>query len=277
MATHEVLPIPFNQPLIATPANPVNGQMYSYGGVSSPLNLLHSRADVHQPVLRQCADPRALSRLRHEFGLVQGRGHLQLQRPAASGAQAPVERAAIHRRRTPGRTLSTSRAGWACSSPGTIRWSEIQLCVVGLRSNARVPGELQLHDSRAWPRARCLGELINGWIIGGQTVAQSGQPYSVYDYSGSVGSLYFGTNDYIGNPIVPLARGVTPKQAQLQGTTGVNAGKPVLNSSDFLPQFVAPAPTECLPATHPGAIFTSPSTAARAGTCSVVPSRCALI
>jgi hypothetical protein len=31
---HEVLPIPFNQPGIATPQNPVNGQTYSYGGLS---------------------------------------------------------------------------------------------------------------------------------------------------------------------------------------------------------------------------------------------------
>jgi hypothetical protein len=85
-----------------------------------------------------------------------------------------------------------------------------------------------------------LGQFVNGWIIGGQTVAQSGQPYSVYDYSGSVGSLYFGTYDEIGNPIVPLAPGVTAKQAELQGTTGVNAGKPVLNAAAFLPQFVAP-------------------------------------
>ena len=41
-------------------------------------------------------------------------------------------------------------------------------------------------------KSKALGEAVNGWIIGGQTVAQSGQPYSVYDYSGSVGSLYFG-------------------------------------------------------------------------------------
>jgi hypothetical protein len=87
---------------------------------------------------------------------------------------------------------------------------------------------------------KSLGYLINGWTLGGQTVAQSGQPYSVYDYSGSVAGLYYGTYDEIGNPIVPLAPGVTAKQAQLQGTTGVNAGQPVLNSSDFLPQFVAP-------------------------------------
>ena len=37
-------------------------------------------------------------------------------------------------------------------------------------------------------------DLANGWTIGGQTVAQSGQPYSVYDYSGSVGSMYYGTD-----------------------------------------------------------------------------------
>jgi len=81
---------------------------------------------------------------------------------------------------------------------------------------------------------------VNGWTVGGQTVFQSGQPYSVYDYSGSVASLYYGTNDEIGNPIVPLKPGVTAPQAQLQGTTGVNAGKPVLNENDFAPVFVAP-------------------------------------
>ena len=77
-------------------------------------------------------------------------------------------------------------------------------------------------------------------MIGGQTVAQSGQPYSIYDFSGSVGSLYFGTSNFIGNPIVPLKPGITAAQAQLQGTTGVNAGQPVLNVNDFAPQFSAP-------------------------------------
>ena len=39
---------------------------------------------------------------------------------------------------------------------------------------------------------------------------------------------------------MPLKPGVTVQQAQLQGTTGVNAGKPVLNANDFAPQFLAP-------------------------------------
>jgi hypothetical protein len=72
-------------------------------------------------------------------------------------------------------------------------------------------------------------------------VAQSGEPYSVYDYSGSVGSLYFGTDVEISNPILPLKPGVTPRQAELQpGTLGLNPNSPVLNYQDFFPQFVQP-------------------------------------
>ena len=82
--------------------------------------------------------------------------------------------------------------------------------------------------------------LLNGWQIGGQTVAESGQPYNVYDFSGSIASQYFSSNDYITNPIVPLKAGVTAGQAQLQGTTGVNAGRPVLDVNAFGVPFLAP-------------------------------------
>ncbi|MGA8581129.1 MAG: hypothetical protein WB579_20745, partial [Bryobacteraceae bacterium] len=89
-------------------------------------------------------------------------------------------------------------------------------------------------------RNKSLGYVANGWTIGSQIVAQSGQPYSVYDFSGSVASLYYGSSDYITNPIVPLLPGVTNSQAKLQGTIGVNAGQPVLNAADFGPEFLAP-------------------------------------
>ncbi len=82
--------------------------------------------------------------------------------------------------------------------------------------------------------------LLNGWSIGGQWVAQSGTPYSVYDFSGSIGGIYYGLNDYITNPILPLKPGITAQQAQLQGTTGVNAGKPVLDVNAFTIPTLAP-------------------------------------
>src|SRR6185437_12709164 len=88
--------------------------------------------------------------------------------------------------------------------------------------------------------SKALGEVVNGWTVGGQTVAQSGQPYSVYDFSGSVGSLYYASFAEIVNPVVSLAPGVTPRQAELQGTTGVNPGKPVLNAASFFPPYLQP-------------------------------------
>ena len=52
-----------------------------------------------------------------------------------------------------------------------------------------------------------VGKAINGWSLIGLTVLQSGQPYSVIDFTGAIGSIYYSTADGITNPIVPLASG----------------------------------------------------------------------
>ena len=54
--------------------------------------------------------------------------------------------------------------------------------------------------------------------IEGLAIIQSGQPYSVIDYSGAVGSIFYGTSDGITNPIVPLGS-CTPSGA-LTGHSG---------------------------------------------------------
>jgi len=64
------------------------------------------------------------------------------------------------------------------------------------------------------------GKIVDGWAISGLTVIQSGQPYSVVDYSGAVGSIFFGVNDGITNPIVPLTS-CSPSQA-LTGASGAH-------------------------------------------------------
>ncbi len=64
-----------------------------------------------------------------------------------------------------------------------------------------------------------LGKVVDGWSLVGLTVLQSGQPYSVIDFSGAIGSIYYSTADGITNPIVPLASGCTPKTA-LTGRSG---------------------------------------------------------
>jgi hypothetical protein len=71
-------------------------------------------------------------------------------------------------------------------------------------------------------KSSLLGKATNGWAITGVGVFQSGQPYSIIDYSGAVGSIYYSVYDGITNPIVPLAPGCTAKNA-LTGDSGAYA------------------------------------------------------
>jgi Carboxypeptidase regulatory-like domain len=234
---HEILPIPFNEPILATPGHPVNGQSYSYGG-TSPLSLTNEpistgeysgNAPIRVPYIGY-----DMNSVLYEAEGVSNYDALQLQvrKRYSNGLQLTASYTRSH--------SLDEQSGLGLfltgNNPDTPRTSYAS-------SDFDRPNVFLINYSYTIPKLtsnKALGAAINGWTIGGQTVAQSGEPYSVYDYSGSVGSLYFGTDVYISNPIVPLLPGVTAGQAELQGTTGVNAGKPVLNVADFGPQFVAP-------------------------------------
>jgi hypothetical protein len=84
-------------------------------------------------------------------------------------------------------------------------------------------------------KSSLAGMITDGWSLVGLTVLQSGQPYSVIDFSGAVGSIYYSTADGITNPIVPLAAGFTAKSAKT-GASGAwtpGGGKPALNPNAF--------------------------------------------
>lgn len=232
--THEILPIPFNQPQIATAAHPVNGQTASYGLNVVPSETISTSEFAGNAPVRVPYIGYDMNSVLYQAEGISNYNALQLQ---------------ARKRLSYGLTLTASYT-WSHSLD---EQSGLGLFFTGNnalspRSNYASSDFDQTHVflvnySYQLPKAtssKTLGYALNGWALGGQTVVQSGQPYSVYDYTGSVASLYFGTDDEITNPIVPLLPGVTAKQAQLQGTTGVNAGKPVLNVNDFAPQFVAP-------------------------------------
>jgi len=77
-------------------------------------------------------------------------------------------------------------------------------------------------------------KVVDGWAVQGLVVVQSGQPYSVVDYSGAVGSAFYSIYDGITNPIVPLnfAAGCNPQNA-LTGANGATPGQPALKASCF--------------------------------------------
>src|ERR1700727_2631801 len=91
---------------------------------------------------------------------------------------------------------------------------------------------------------RLEGYFTNGWSLVGVTILQSGQPYSVIDFSGALGSVYYSTFDGITNPIVPLAPGCTAKSA-LTGHSGAfynnaTGGGAALKASCFTLPLVSP-------------------------------------
>ena len=82
------------------------------------------------------------------------------------------------------------------------------------------------------------GRFVDGWSLIGLAVIQSGQPYSVIDYTGAVGSIYYSVFNGITNPIVPLAPGCTAQNAKT-GTSGA-FGTPALKSSCFTLPLLSP-------------------------------------
>ncbi len=232
--THEILPIPFNQPNIATASHPVNGQTSSYGFNIVPSETISTSEYAGNAPVRVPYIGYDMNSVLYQAEGISNYDALQLQ---------------ARKRLSNGLTFTASYT----YSHSLDEQSGLGLFFTGNnalspRSNYASSDFDQTHVflvnySYELPKAtssKALGYVLNGWMLSGQTVAQSGQPYSVYDFSGSVASLYYGTSDYITNPIVPLLPGVTAKQAQLQGTTGINAGQPVLNAAVFAPQFVAP-------------------------------------
>ncbi len=247
--THLVLPIPFNQPTIATPTHVVNGQTSSYGGTSPLANQNYYYGD---PLPTLDTEPIYTN----EYA---GNAPIRVPYPGYDMNSVLFEAEGISNYHAL-QVQVRKRLSFGLTLTGSYTWSHSldEQSGLGLfftgnnplnpRSNYASSDFDQTHVflvnySYTIPNlvhSHALGYAVNGWVIGGQTVAQSGQPYSVYDYSGSIASLFFGTSDYIGNPIVPLTPGIKPGQAKLQGTLGVNAGNPVLNANDFAPQFVAP-------------------------------------
>jgi hypothetical protein len=88
-------------------------------------------------------------------------------------------------------------------------------------------------------RANATGwveQLANGWAIDGVTTLQSGQPYSVNDFSGAIAGIYWQANDFVTNPLVPVGGlGATSTKPVAQGTTGFNPHQPLLNPLAFGP------------------------------------------
>ena len=115
---HEVLPIPFNQPNIATARNPINGQTSSYGGVlynqpaDEPIstNEYSGNAPVRVPYIGY-----DMNSVLYKAEGISNYNALQFRRARDCLTVCNSLRLTL----TP--THWMNKAAWVCSSPATIR------------------------------------------------------------------------------------------------------------------------------------------------------------
>jgi len=271
LGRHQVIPVPFNQSRIASTTNPAlaggsNQQNYSYGytvegptGCSatyscSPINLPDGTAyqsnyeggnvDLRVPYIGYAAESisykaagvDAYNALQVHFDKRMSH-HLQL------GASYTYSHS-LDEQSGLGLFFNGNNPLNLRSSYGSSDFDRTH--VLNFNYVFQVP-DLVKKESLA-------GKFADGWSLLGLTVLQSGQPYSVIDFSGAVGSIFYSTADGITNPVVPLAAGCTAKSAvtKASGAWTPMGGKAALNPACFtIPLLPAGGLGGAIPTTDP--------------------------
>jgi hypothetical protein len=273
---HEVLPIPFNQPGLATQANPINNQIYSYGeqGIGGPPNGCDSFFDP-SPTCLMLPDEEVQTQI-GEFSFADGNTALRSKfigiNPNADLWEA--EGISSYNALQLGLTKKISH-GLQINASYTYSHTldEGSGLGGGLFFNGNNPANPRSsYASADFDRphvfivsyvytlptikdaSRLVDAVANGWGITGVTTAQSGEPFSVIDFTGVAGDIFFSGDNFVTNPILPLAPGITPQEAMSAaggGGTQVNGfipgtnpkqrgNNPFVNPNSFAQPLIAP-------------------------------------
>jgi hypothetical protein len=230
---HQVMPIPFNQPGIATPSSPINGEIYSYGWNILPVETLKTfdggNTDLRTPYTGYATN--------------------SVLYKAEGVATYNALQAGIRKRMSKGLQLTAS-----------YTWSHTldMQSGLGLFYNGNDPLNtktsygtstydrthvLVTQYSYEFPKMAgngLLTKFVNGWALRGVNIFQSGFPFNAFDFSGAVGSVYYSRFVSIIDPVLPLKPGISVKQATLQGTTGFDINKPFVDPNAFYVPTLAP-------------------------------------
>ena len=237
---HQVIPVPFNQSVIASPSNPTLAggpfaQKYSYGYTVGGATL-----DDGTPYLANYEGGNVDLRVPYIGYAAESISYVAAGVNAYDALQVHVDKRLSH--------------GIQLGASYTYSHTLDEQSGMGLFYNGNNP--LNLHEaygSADFDRTHVLnfnyvfripdlashssltGKIVNDWSLMGLTVLQSGQPYSIIDFTGAVGGIYYSTANGITNPIVPLAAGCTAKQA-MTGSSGAwtpTGGKAALDPACF--------------------------------------------
>jgi hypothetical protein len=265
---HQPIPIPFNEPAVATSSHPVNNQIYSYGFQASDANFNPLVAEQVQTTISEFANSDGNTALRTPFIGFNPNADFWKAEGISNYHALQFQ---LTKRMSHGLMINASYTWSHSLDEGSGLGS-------GLFFNGNDPNNPRsaygssdfdrthvftlayVYQFPTWQTSnKFANQAVNGWGIQGVTVAESGQPFSIIDYSGTAASIFFAADDNITNPILPLAPGITPKQATQGGTdnyfpsssplAGVRV--PYVNPNDFSIPFLQPGQDGVPPANSP--------------------------
>lgn len=221
---HLLMPIPFNQPGIATPGNSIHNQIYSYGFQATDANggsgtLLTEQVNTFDGGNTDLRVPFVGYNPNSNFWEAEGISNynalqFSVKKLLSHGLMVNASYTFSHTL-DEGSGLSEGLFfnGNDPLNPRTAYGSSAfdRTHVFTISYLYQVPDVVKSHS---W-----LRQVANGWGLSGITTAESGLPYSVYDFSGTVGSQFFGSSDFITNPLLAVPGG---SLASVQGSIPQN-------------------------------------------------------
>jgi hypothetical protein len=250
-----VIPIPFNQPGIATASNPIHGETSTYG--FEVLNQNNQTEDAYGDYAPIQSEP---------WNTLDG-GNTDFRAPyvgfspnaalfktvgvsAYDALQVHVEkRMSYHFLGGLNYTWShaldeQSDIGlfFTGNNPNNLRQSYAssdfdRTHTMSVNFEADLPNAARAHSLESY--------FTNDWSLTGIGVVQSGQPYSLYEFYGAVGSISFGNFPTLMNPVLPIKDPKTAKTTSLTGNPGDFRGQsgqyfPTIDPSQIAINYVTP-------------------------------------
>jgi hypothetical protein len=253
---HSVIPIPLNEPGLASASNPIHGETASYG--MEVLNANNHSAgaykDAYAPIASEPWNSVDAGNTDFRVPYIGYSPNAVLFETVGNSAydalQTHLEKRLSHNI-SGGVSYTWSHAldeqsdiglFFTGNNPANLRSSYAsadfdRTNVFSANFDVLLPNPARQHSF--------LGYAADNWELTGIGVVQSGEPYSLYEYYGAVGSVYFGNYPTLLNPILPIKN---PSQAKTTGLTG-NKGDfraadgsyiPTINPADIAINYLAP-------------------------------------
>ena len=228
---HSVIPIPFNEPQLATASNPIHGETASYGFevLNANNDKVGAYGDDYAPIATEPWNSEDGGNSDFRVPYIGYSPNAALFRTVGTSAydalQTHLEKRLSHNF-AGGVSYTWSHAldeqsdiglFFTGNNPNNLRSSYAaadfdRTNVVTANFDVQVPNAANQHS--------LLGYLADNWQMTGIGVVQSGEPYSLYEYYGAVGSVYFGDYPTLLNPILPVKNPSQAHSAALTGNTG---------------------------------------------------------